>query len=72
MGGSSRPPFELTDSEETDSFFADSLEKWREKMGITQFILAGHSFGGYVSGVYASFYPQHIKKLLLLSPIGVR
>jgi pimeloyl-ACP methyl ester carboxylesterase len=40
-------------------------------MDITNFILAGHSFGGYICGTYASVYPQHIKKLLMLSPLGV-
>jgi len=38
----------------------------------TDFILAGHSFGGYVIGHYSLKYHQHIKKLLLLSPIGYR
>lgn len=41
-------------------------------MGLTDFFLAGHSFGGYCSGLYASRYPQHIKKLLLLSPLGLK
>ena len=41
-------------------------------MNITQFVLAGHSFGGYVTGLYATKYPQHIKKLLLLSAIGLQ
>lgn len=35
------------------------------------FILAGHSFGGYACGLYATRYHQHIKKLLMLSPAGV-
>ena len=35
------------------------------------FILAGHSFGGYICGHYACKYPQYIKKLLMLSPAGV-
>jgi len=38
---------------------------------MTGFILAGHSFGGYVVGHYAIKYPQHLKKLLMLSPAGV-
>lgn len=41
-------------------------------MAISQFYLTGHSFGGYVVGNYAVKYHQYIKKLLLLSPIGVR
>ena len=38
----------------------------------TNFYLAGHSFGGYLVGNYALQYPQHIKKLIMLSPIGIR
>jgi pimeloyl-ACP methyl ester carboxylesterase len=32
----------------------------------------GHSFGGYVCGNYALKFHQHIKKLILISPIGIR
>ena len=39
---------------------------------LTDFVLAGHSFGGYIAGNYAVKYHKHIKKLLLLSPIGIR
>jgi cardiolipin-specific phospholipase len=38
----------------------------------TNFFLAGHSFGGYVSGNYALAYPHHVRKLILLSPIGIK
>ena len=38
---------------------------------LKDFILAGHSFGGYICGHYAVRYPQYIKKLLMLSPAGV-
>ena len=37
---------------------------------LTNFYLVGHSFGGYLSGLYASMYHQHIRKLLCISPIG--
>lgn len=40
-------------------------------MGLTDFILMGHSFGGYNCGVYTSLYPEHIRMLVLLSPLGV-
>ena len=51
----------------------DVLEKWRIGMGgLTDFYLCGHSYGGYLSGTYASKYPQHIKKLVLLSPAGLK
>ena len=74
--------------EKCNSYFVDYLEKWRmsmknsttitELLGIdsnedfTNFILCGHSFGGYQVGNYVLKYPQHIKKLILLSPIGIR
>jgi len=38
---------------------------------ITDFYLIAHSFGGYIMGNYAVAYPQHIKQLVLLSPVGV-
>ena len=48
------------------------MEKWRVAFGdLKDFYLAGHSFGGYISANYALKYPQNIKKLLMLSPVGV-
>lgn len=38
---------------------------------LTRFVLAGHSFGGYIAGNYASKHPEHIIKLLMFSPAGV-
>ena len=48
------------------------LEQWRVAMDITNFYLIGHSYGGFVAGNYASFYPQHVRKLILLSPLGCK
>jgi len=36
------------------------------------FYLAGHSFGGYISSHYALRFPEYIKKLILISPIGIK
>ena len=74
MGGSSRPdnfdtnfkPLQVID------YFVEYIEKWRVKMELTNFYLTAHSYGGYMSGHYAVKYHQHIKKLLLLSPIGTK
>ncbi len=72
FGGSSRPEFNIEDPDEADHFFIDFIEKWRLAMGgMTDFVLAGHSFGGYICGLYASYYPQHLRKLLMLSPVGI-
>jgi cardiolipin-specific phospholipase len=71
MGGSSRPKVSFKSPEETDMYFVNSLDKWREQVGLEKFILAGHSFGGYISGKYAWKHPDRVQRLLLLSPAGV-
>ena len=49
------------------------MEAWRMAMNnLSGFYLAGHSFGGYLCGNYAVKYNQHIKKLILVSPVGFR
>lgn len=79
MGRSARVPFQIKakrdDVEsrvrEAESFFIDSLEEWREKTGLSQMTLIGHSLGAYFSVVYALKYPDRVAKLILLSPAGV-
>jgi len=79
MGRSARVPFKVRAKredikarvEEAESFFVDSLEEWREKMGIERMTLVGHSLGGYLSTVYALKHPNRVSRLILLSPAGV-
>ena len=80
MGRSSRDfPFKVTakptDTSErvkqAESFFLDSLEEWRDEMGINKMTLVGHSLGAYLVTAYALKYPQHVSRLVLLSPAGV-
>jgi len=54
-----------------EDFFVESLEAWRRVHGIPTMILAGHSMGGYIGVAYAERYPQHVERLILLSPAGV-
>lgn len=56
---------------EAESFFVDSLEEWRVKMGLEKMTLVGHSLGAYLSVVYALRYPTRVSKLVLLSPAGM-
>ena len=70
MGLSSKEKFECQNTDETLDFLVGSIEKWRQEVGIEKFHLAGHSFGGYISGQYAARYPDKVKKLSLLSPVG--
>ena len=76
MGGSSRPNNFDADGkmtpEQAVDYFVEYIEAWRVAMKLEQFYLSAHSFGGFVCGHYAIKYHMHIKKLLMLSPIGVR
>ena len=37
-----------------------------------EFYMVAHSLGGHIGGNYAFKYPQYVKKLFLLSPVGLR
>ncbi|XP_062096546.1 probable 1-acylglycerol-3-phosphate O-acyltransferase [Humulus lupulus] len=69
-GGSSRPDFTCKSTEETEAWFIDSLEEWRKAKNLSNFILLGHSFGGYVAAKYALKHPEHVKHLILVGPAG--
>ena len=70
MGRSSRPKFTATCVNDSESFFVESLEQWRKSVGLKKFILAGHSFGGYMSVAYAEKYPQHVEKVFDRLPLS--
>lgn len=76
-GRSARPKFVVKASEpyekikETEKFFIDSLEAWRKARGLERFTFVAHSMGAYIASAYATKYPGHIKKLVLVSPAGV-
>lgn len=77
MGRSSRPPFRLTGKSETDrvtqaeDWLIDALEEWRIAKNLESFTLLAHSLGGYLAVSYALKYPGHIRKLILVSPVGM-
>lgn len=70
MGLSSREPYEPSHAEYSRDFFVRFIEAWRISKGLEKFYLVGHSLGGYISSLYAIQYPERVKKLLLVSPIG--
>ncbi|KAE8789277.1 Abhydrolase domain-containing protein 4 [Hordeum vulgare] len=55
-GGSSRPDFDCRSTQETEAWFIDSFEEWRKAKNFSNFILLGHSFGGYVATNRAPFW----------------
>ena len=69
FGRSSRPKFP-SDPTETENMFVESIEQWRTTMGLEKFNLLGHSFGGYISVLYALKYPDHLNHLILADPWG--
>ena len=73
MGSSTRISWDCQNGDQADEYFMSAIEKWRVNMNnLTGFYLAAHSYGAYLMGSYASRYPQHIRKLMLLSPLGVK
>uniref|UniRef100_A0A2P2INZ4 1-acylglycerol-3-phosphate O-acyltransferase n=2 Tax=Rhizophora mucronata TaxID=61149 RepID=A0A2P2INZ4_RHIMU len=69
-GGSSRPDFTCKSTEDTEAWFIDSFEEWRKAKNLSNFILLGHSFGGYVAAKYALKHPEHVQHLILVGPAG--
>ncbi len=72
-GASERPawPRGATTVAEAEAFFIDSLDTWRNVMGLRDTVLVGHSLGGYLAGAYALRHPMRVRHLVLASPVGV-
>ncbi len=49
--------------------YADWLADFSRDLGIKTPIIIGHSFGSRVALVYAAHYPDHIAKLVLITPV---
>lgn len=71
MGGSGRPPFDARSSTaaEAERLLVEPFEQWSASMGLTSFVLLGHSFGGFVAACWASRQPASVTSLGLLSPL---
>ncbi len=52
----------------TVSTHVEDLEELRKYFGINKMLLIGHSWGCLLAAFYTSKYPDHVNKLLLLSP----
>lgn len=57
FGRSSRPSFP-SDAAKAEEQFVDSIEQWRQSVGLENMILLGHSLGGYLATSYAIQYPS--------------
>lgn len=56
FGQSSRPHFS-SDAQVAELQFVESIEQWREKLGLESMIMLGHNLGGYLATSYAITYP---------------
>ena len=80
MGCSGRPPYctkRIKSAEESIEYFMLFIEAWMVKSGFREmipddYILLGHSFGGHLAARYAMAHPTKMKKLILLSPVGMQ
>lgn len=50
-------------------YYVDEVEEVRKKLGLDNFYLLGHSWGGLLAQEYAYKYGQHLKGLILMSMI---
>lgn len=69
FGRSSRSTFD-EDPQIVEETFINSIEDVRKQLGLKNFILLGHSFGGYLAYSYAIKYSGHIMSLILVDPWG--
>lgn len=70
FGRSSRPQFP-SDAAEAEGDFVEAIEQWRKEVGLSKFILLGHSLGGFIACSYALKYPEHVRHLILADPWGL-
>lgn len=71
MGGSGRPPFdaERATAAEAEELLVKPFELWAEAMGLSKFVLLGHSYGGFVATCWADRQADAVLCLGLLSPL---
>ncbi|XP_022832456.1 1-acylglycerol-3-phosphate O-acyltransferase ABHD5 isoform X2 [Spodoptera litura] len=69
FGRSSRPKF-ACDAQKAEAQWVESVEEWRREVNLGQFILLGHSLGGYIATAYAIKYPERVRHLVLADPWG--
>ena len=55
----------------TPRFFVEFLERFIKATGIERPHIVGASLGGQVAAMFAAMHPEHISRLVLVSPAGI-
>jgi proline iminopeptidase len=55
----------------TMQLMVEDMEVLRKHLGIVQWSILGHSFGGMLASYYASIHPEHIRLMILSSSGGI-
>ena len=68
---SDQPDFSQSDNRKylTLDYYLSELEEMRQRLGLDNFYLLGHSWGGILAQEYALRYGQHLKGLIIMSMI---
>ena len=68
---SDQPDFSLPENQHylTLDYYLSELEEVRQKLGLEDFYLLGHSWGGLLAQEYALKYGDHLKGLVIMSMI---
>lgn len=69
FGKSSREEFSLN-FDQVEEEYINSIEEWRREMKLNKMILISHSFGSYLSAIYAFKYPDRVAGLIFEDPWG--
>jgi len=57
--------------EYSDDYYVEYIEKVREKLGISQWVVLGYSMGGRTALNYAISHTDRISKLIILDSVGI-
>jgi pimeloyl-ACP methyl ester carboxylesterase len=49
----------------------DHYEAFFEQLDLDNFVLVGHSLGGWIAASYAAAHPERVKRLVVVSPYGL-
>ena len=50
--------------------YVDDLAAWTQEIGLSSFVLAGHSFGGRLAAEFASQHLDIVERMILIAPAG--